>query len=245
MKEDPDKPNPVLGGMLEKMLLNVFGEEVESDHPRKERRRPRCACRGPARAGSDFLLRLALSQNKKMGRETVGDSTAYSYQTRNPQIPLLYIYVEAEFAYLASSLEILKSSLTPGNGPKFLKSGKQESLSENTFLFAKCADPAITLIASQSKNRFQFTAQTDALLSGAMPSPVGGSPVIELLTNAPRILKQPSASISLHDKMARRCRHCSLPFRTRNEPNDFGAGRKISTPRKSHRNSWKYWKLLK
>jgi hypothetical protein len=149
--------------------------------------------------GSDFLIRLALSQNKKLGRESLGDATVYSYQSRNPQVPLLYIYVDANFAYLASSLATLKNSLVPGAGPAFLKTGIQESLSENTFLFARCADPEITLTAAGRNNHFQFHARTGALLSGAIPSRMGASPVLELLTNAPRILKQPSASIAIHE----------------------------------------------
>lgn len=193
--------NPVMGGMLEKTLLNVFGEEFgialvpSANHKWDVMAVARLA------PGSDFLLKLALSQNRKMEQTEFGDQTIFTVKTKNLSYPQFYLAIDSDFAYASSSMDRIRTSLQrPGEGPAFLSDLPEETLPENTTLFLKGNEPRISALGYVEPHRFRLQIQSDLLMDGPMPAVKRAQDdVLELITNASEIFHQPAAHYSIRN----------------------------------------------
>lgn len=200
MGESNGTPNPLMGGMLEKTFLNVFGEEVGlAMAPGKQNGWDIVAVARLA-PGSDFLLKLALSQNKKLERMENGDNVIYVVHTRNSSYPHLYLFLDSDTAYASSSLERLRASMGPeGKGPSFLAGLPDETLPDNTFLFVKGSAPSLSLLGFLEGKRLRLHAECSSVFEGPLPAEAGSSAsILELLTNLPQAFHQPAGVYAFH-----------------------------------------------
>ena len=200
MGEDA-RANPLLGGMLEKTLLNVIGQEVAIGLAPSRNNVWDIVTVARLAPGSDFLLKLALSQNKKLQRTEIGDQTIFTVETKDVRYPRLFVAIGSDYGYASNSMKRIQSSLkSTGNGPSFLADMSQQTLPENTILFFKSKDPAVTAEGMFEGKQLRIQVQSNLLLHGPVPSnPIAPNDVLQMITNISEIFHLPPAVCSIRN----------------------------------------------
>lgn len=194
-----DKPNPLLGGMLEKTILNIIGEEFAlAALPSKERAFDFLAIARIA-PGSDFLLNLALSSAKNVEKIDSGDKIFYRSQTKDPNFPSIIIHIQENLAYASNNFERLKEAYTrDGTGPEFLSESSVEGIPEDTLIFAQNKDPEIRALVHGTGKVYRLHISNVPNIA-AHPPEMNASPadVVKIQTNGPGLIGQPAATYLL------------------------------------------------
>ena len=198
-----EKPNPLLGGMLEKTILNIVGNEFAlALLPSKQAPFDFLAIARIA-PGSDFLLNLALSSAKNIEKIDSGDKIFYRSKTKDPNFPTILIHVQENLAYASNSFERLKVAYGfEGPGPDFLSQSSVEAIPEDTVLFAQMQKPHARALL-HGKGKFYRLEISDL---PSVPSHVpeireGDSDVLRIQTNSPGFVGHPSATYVLQSVM--------------------------------------------
>ena len=194
-----DKPNPLLGGMLEKTILNIIGDEFAlAVLPSNERPFDFLAIARIA-PGSDFLLNLALSSAKNIEKIDSGDKIFYRSKTKNPNFPSIILHIQEDLAYASNNFQRLKEAYTnEGTGPEFLSNATLEGIPEDTLIFAQNKKPEIRAL-------LHGTGKTYNLQFSNIPNikehpPViqeSAADVVKIETNGPGLIGQPAATYLL------------------------------------------------
>lgn len=215
--------NPLLGGMLEKTLLNVIGQEVAIGLAPSKTNLWDVVAVARLAPGSDFLLKLALSQNKKLQQTEFADQTIFTVETKDAHYPHFYITINSEYGFASNSIERLQTSLTShGNGPSFLSEMSQETLPENTILFFKAKDPAVSAAGLLEGKLLRIRIQSNLLLTGPMPSKsFGQDDVLELVTNISEVFHLPPAICSIRNLQGSAAASTILGFHTSEQAQSY------------------------
>jgi hypothetical protein len=197
-----EKPNPLLGGMLEKTILNIVGDEFAlALLPSKQQPFDFLAIARIA-PGSDFLLNLALSSAKNIEKIDSGDKIFYRSKTKDPNFPTIIIHVQEDLAYASNNFSRLKAAYgSEGAGPDFLSKSAVEAIPEDTVLFAQMQKPqALALLYGTGKN-YRFQISDLPAVSAHIPEiREGDSDVLRIQTNSPGFIGYPSATYLLQSQ---------------------------------------------
>ena len=194
-----EKPNPLLGGMLERTMLNIIGEEfVIALLPSNERPFDFLAVARIA-PGSDFLLNLALSSAKNVEKIDSGDKIFYRAKTKDVNFPSVTLYVQENLAYASNNFERLKDSYSKEEGgPDFLKASSVEGIPEDTVIFAQHQDPEIRALLFGSGKSYRIRVSDIPAVDAHAPEiESSSSDVIKIQTNGPGLVHQPAATYLL------------------------------------------------
>ncbi len=191
--------NPLMGGMIEKTVLNVVGEEFGFCLLPSVSRRMDFLAVARVAPGSEFLLKLALASSKNARRTAFGEETIYAFDTKNPEYPEVFVFLNEDFAFAASDLDRIKKAIQKeSGGPLFLRKKSTEAIPEDTFLFVQCNQPQLFVLASGTSPVFRLTVSGDAKIASRLPELTPGKQdVLVVQTNGAEILQQPSATYSL------------------------------------------------
>ena len=224
MGEKNGDRNPLMGGMLEKTLLNVFGEELGLAIAPGRRNSWDIIAIARLAPGSDFLLKLALSQNKKLERIQDGDNIIYVVSTRDPDYPRLYLSLDTDVARASSSLERLRATGRSENqGPAFLSGLPEELLPENTFLFVKGRTPAISILGFIEGRRLRIYTECSSTFEGPLPVVAGsGGSILELLTNIQQAFHRPATAYAIRNVEGSVISTALLAFDSEQGTQDYG-----------------------
>lgn len=194
-----EKPNPLLGGMLEKTILNIIGDEFAlALLPSTERPFDFLAVARIA-PGSDFLLNLALSSAKNIEKIDSGDKIFYRSKTKDPNFPEILIHVQENLAYASNSFGRMKAAYSSeGAGPDFLSQSSVEAIPEDTVLFAQMQKPeARALLHGKGKFYRLEISDLPAVSSHVPEIRESNSDVLRIQTNSPEFIGHPSAAYVL------------------------------------------------
>ena len=194
-----DKPNPLLGGMLEKTILNIVGDEFAiALLPSKERPFDLLAIARIA-PGSDFLLNLALSSAKNIEKIDSGDKIFYRSKTKNPNFPSIILHIQEDLAYASNSFQRLKEAYTQeGSGPEFLSNLTVEGIPEDTLIFAQNKAPQIRALLHGSGKSYNLQFSNIPNIKAHPPViRESSADVIKIETNGPGLIGQPAATYLL------------------------------------------------
>jgi hypothetical protein len=194
-----EKPNPLLGGMLEKTILNIVGDEFAlALLPSKESPFDFLAVARIA-PGSDFLLNLALSSAKNIEKIDSGDRIFYRSQTKDPNFPTIIIHVQENLAYASNNFQRLKAAYSSeGTGPDFLSQSSVEGIPEDTVLFAQLKKPQVRALFYGKGKAYRFQISDLPSVSAHPPEiQESDSDVVRIQTNGPGLIGQPSAAYLL------------------------------------------------
>ena len=221
-----EKPNPLLGGMLEKTILNIVGDEFAlALLPSKQRPFDFLALARIA-PGSDFLLNLALSSAKNIEKIDSGDKIFYRSKTKDPNFPTITIYVQENLAYASNSFQRLKEAYSSeGTGPDFLSQSSVEAIPEDTMLFAQLQKPhARALLHGKGKFYRLQLSDLPAVSSHVPEIRESDSDVLRIQTNSPGFIGQPSATYILQSIMGKPVSAVLLSFPKPDEAVGFEKG---------------------
>jgi hypothetical protein len=223
LSEDKN-PNPLIGGMVEKTILNVIGEEFGfALLPSKNRPADLFAAARLA-PGSDFILGIALASNRKLKKIEVANEAVYVVPAAgNPDFQEIYVVMTSGFAFASTDLERIKKVLDgPSSGPAFLQKSSITQIPEDTFVFARAKDPDFFAIVHGSSDTFTLSAPSGSLIYSSLPS-VPGTGIFRLQTNATEIFGQPSTSFAIHSVDGRPSSRVVLGFPSQREAKRFGS----------------------
>lgn len=220
---DAQKPNPMLGGMLEKTILNVIGEEFGIAFIPSGRKTLDYVAVARLTPGSEFFLKLALASSKNARQLDLKGETVYSFETKHPDYPEVYVFVSNDFAYSSSNLQrIQQASDGQNQGPEFLRDTSIEPIPEDTFLFARTKDPEVLMLIHGERSRYHFTVKGLPSLEGEVPTFRSNEQnIISLQTNGTKLLQQPPASYSLQNIAGRPVSAVLLAFETAENTKDY------------------------
>lgn len=201
MSENNDA-NPLLGGMLEKTILNVIGQEfVVALLPAADNKMDLLAVARLA-PGSDFLLKIALATDRKVKRVEQGGDIFYIFETKLIQYPEVYVAIKEDLAYASNRLErIRQSSAKEGSGPEFLTSLDVQAIPEDTFLFLQMKEPTVSGLMYGGAPTFhvQVSAPAQTEMKTRLPDlEETASQVLSFETNATQTVQQPSMTYVLY-----------------------------------------------
>jgi hypothetical protein len=218
-----EKANPLLGGMLEKTIFNVIGEEFAvALLPGKGDAFDFLAVARIA-PGADFLLNLGLSQARNIEKIDTDQKLFYKIRTKSPYFPFVIVSIQDNFAYASNSFERLKQAYSSeGSGPKFLAESPTEGISENTILFAQLANPNVRALFSGKAKHYAFTvSETPAVVGTPPDAQRPDNEVLRIQTNASGAVGQPSATYLLQSVSGKPVSALLLGFANLNGPTMF------------------------
>jgi hypothetical protein len=194
-----EKPNPLLGGMLEKTILNIIGDEFAIALVPSQQRPFDVLAVARIAPGSDFLLNLALSSAKNVEKIDSGDKIFYRAKTKDPNFPEVILHIQANLAYASNNFGRLKAAYSKeGTGPDFLSASNVEGIPENTVLFAEHKESQIRALLFGSGKTYRLQVSNVPQISAHPPQIVSGdSDVIKVETNGPGLVHQPAATYLL------------------------------------------------
>ncbi len=192
-------PNPLMGGMLEKTILNVIGEEFGVALLPSQNKPADFFAVARLAPGSDFILGIALASNRKLKKIGISNETVYVIPSGNSDLGEVFVVMKSGFAYAATDQERIKKALeAPSSGPKFLLESTITQIPEDTFLFARAKQPDFFAIVHGGNNTFTLKAPSGSFIYSSLPSLPGNDGIFKLQTNATEILGQPSTSFAIH-----------------------------------------------
>jgi hypothetical protein len=193
-----NNPNPLIGGMLEKTILNVIGEEFGIAVLPPINNRPQLFAVARLAPGSDLIVGLALASNRKMKKTHIGEDTIYALPSGHADVGDLYIMLKSGYAYAATDQQRIEA-VVKGNsgGPAFLQELNVHQIPEDTFMFIETKKHELSAIVYGSNKTYKAEATSDSLVRSCIPPIPADSAVFKFQTNAPEIFGQPSASFAL------------------------------------------------
>ncbi|HET6267695.1 MAG TPA: hypothetical protein VFG11_08260 [Acidobacteriota bacterium] len=192
------KANPMMGSMLEKTMLNVFGQEFGLALVSSQSGRPDFVAVSQLAPGSDFLIKLALAGAKNAKRIEQDQRVFYSFETKNPEYPEILVSTDGEFAYASSNRERMLHALTASKeGPEFLKKLPVEAIPEDTFLFFASSAPQFTALLHGDERFYQLAVSGDTSFKGSLPSLPEKQAIFSMETNGGEIFLQPGALLRI------------------------------------------------
>jgi hypothetical protein len=192
------KANPMMGSMLEKTMLNVFGQEFGIAVVPSQSGRPDFVAVSQLAPGSDFLIKLALASAKNAKRIEQDQRVLYSFETKNPEYPEVLVSIDGEFAYASSNRDRIFHALTASNeGPDFLSKLPVEAIPEDTFLFFVSNSPQFRALLHGDQRVYQLAVSGDTKVKGSLPSLPEGQAIFSLETNGGEIFLQPGALLRI------------------------------------------------
>lgn len=193
------KANPLLGGMLEKTILNIIGDEFAvALLPQKDKQFDFLAVARIA-PGSDFLLNLALSNSKNIEKIDTEQRIFYKIRTKDLRYPSILIHVQENLAYASNNFQRLKQAYSnEGTGPEFLVKSSVQGIPEDTILFLRLKNPDMQGLLSGSSRDYRFVISNGPSVSGLPPvMDKTSSEVVRVQTNGPAFINQPSLTYLL------------------------------------------------
>jgi hypothetical protein len=191
-------PNPLLGGMLEKTVLNVIGEEFGIAVLPAINNKPQLFAVARLAPGSDLIVGLALASNRKMKKTRIGEDTIYALPSGHLDVGDLYIMLKSNYAYAATDPQRIEAVLKGNSGgPTFLQELNVHQIPEDTFVFIETKKHELSGIVYGSNKTYTLEASSDSLVPSCIPPVPANSAVFQFQTNAPEIFGQPSASFAL------------------------------------------------
>jgi len=194
-----EKPNPLLGGMLEKTILNIIGEEIGLALLPSQKEKLHFLSVARITAGSDFLINLALSSAKNVEKIDSEDAILYRVKTKDPDYPAIWIAVDDDLAYASSNLKRLQQAYRKeGTGPDFLKNLSVHGIPEDTMLFFNSKEPQIEALVHGEGHNYRLELSGIPTLNGTVPDIESDTrQVVRVRTNAPAFIGRPTAAYSL------------------------------------------------
>jgi hypothetical protein len=191
-------PNPLIGGVMEKTILNIIGDEFGVAVLPSINNRPQLLAVARLAAGSDLFVGLALANNRKMKRSRIGDETVYALPSRHLNVGDLYIMVKSGYAYAATDPQRIEAA-SKGNsgGPDFLQDLSVQPIPEDTFIFIETKNHTLSGIVHGTDKTYTLEASSESHVRSCIPPVPADSAVFQFQTNAPEIFGQPSTSFAL------------------------------------------------
>jgi hypothetical protein len=191
-------PNPLMGGVLEKTILNVIGEEFGIAVLPSINNKPQLIAVARLAPGSDLFVGLALANNRKMKRSRIGDDTIYALPSGHLDIGDLYIMIKSSYVYASTDPQRIEAA-SKGNsgGPDFLQDINVHQIPEDTFVFIETKKHTLSGIIHGTEKVYKLEASSESRVPSRIPSVPADSAILQFQTNAPEILGQPSTSFAL------------------------------------------------
>jgi len=218
-----EKANPLFGGMLEKTILNIVGDEFGvALLPQKENRIDFLAIARIA-PGSDFLLNMALSSAKNIEKTDTEQRIFYRIRTKDSYFPSVIIHIQDNLAYASNSFQRLKQAYSgEGTGPKFLAESPTEGIPEDTILFMQLEDPEIRGLLHGTSQDYRFAISDTPAVMGIPPDvQKNASEVVRIQTNGAGFIGQPSGTYLLQSIDGKLVSALLLGFSNLQEPAAF------------------------
>jgi hypothetical protein len=191
-------PNPLLGGVVEKTILNVIGEEFGVAVLPPINNKPQLFAVARLAPGSDLFVGLALANNRKMKKTRIGEDTIYALPSGHLNLGDLYLLLKSGYAYAATDLQRIEAVLKGNSGgPAFLQDLDVHQIPEDTFVFIETKKHELSAILHGNSKSYKLEASSDSLVRSCIPPIPADSAVLKFQTNAPEIFGQPSASFAL------------------------------------------------
>lgn len=191
-------PNPLIGGMLEKTILNVIGEEFGIAVLPPINNKPQLFAVARLAPGSDLIVGLALASNRKMKKTRIGEDTIYALPSGHLDLGDLYVMLKSNYAYAATDQQRIEAVLKGNSGgPTFLQELSVHQIPEDTFVFVETKKHELSAIVHGGNKTYKMQASSDSPVRSCIPPVPSNSAVFQFQTNAPEIFGQPSASFSL------------------------------------------------
>ena len=191
-------PNPLLGGMLEKTILNVIGEEFGVAVLPPIHNKPQFFAVARLAPGSDLIVGIALASNRKMKKIHIGDDIVYVLPSGHLNVGDLYIMLKSNYAYAATDPQRIEAALKGNSGgPSFLRDLNVHQIPEDTFAFIETKNHTLSAILHGTDKTYTLQASSESLVRSCIPPVPASAAVFQFQTNAPEILGQPSASFAL------------------------------------------------
>jgi len=191
-------PNPLIGGMLEKTILNVIGEELGVAALPPINNKPQLFAVARLAPGSDLIVGLALASNRKMKKTRIGEDTIYALPSGHLNVGDLYIMLKSGYAYAATDPQRIEAVIKGSSGgPSFLQDLSVHQIPEDTFVFIETKKHELSAIMHGGIKSYKLEASSDSLVRSCIPPIPADSAVLKFQTNAPEIFGQPSASFAV------------------------------------------------
>jgi len=194
-----EKANALRGGMVEKTILNILGDEFIAALVPGQQNPVDLVAVAKLAPGSDFLLNLALAQSKHSTKTEFQDSLIYAFATKRTDWPEMYVSVEDNYAFAASNVNRIQQMIQGHDcGPKFLQQLAVQAIPETTFLFFRASKPELAAQIYGTRHDYFLEATSGTMISGQLPEIKDpDQEVLRLVSNLPRILNAPSTSYVL------------------------------------------------
>jgi hypothetical protein len=218
-----EKANPLLGGMLEKTILNIVGDEFAiALMPQKDTQFDFLAVARIA-PGSDFLLNLALSNAKNIEKIDTEQRIFYRIRTKDVRFPSIVIHVQENFAYASNNFQRLKQAYSgEGKGPEFLTNSEIVGIPEDTILFLQTKNPEFRGLLSGTGRDYRFLISDAPSVRGTAPNiQKTSTDVVRIQTNAAALIGQPTGTYLLQSKEGVPVSALLLGFSTTQESTEF------------------------
>jgi hypothetical protein len=217
-------PNPLMGGMLEKTILNVIGEEFGLAVLPPKHRSPELFAVARLTPGSDFILGIALTSNRRIKKISVDNESVYLI-TGDAALGNAYVAIDSGYAYASTDFQRVKNALEKGlsAGPSFLRQSSVTQVPENTFLFARAKGPDFFAIVYGGSNKFTLNALSGSRIYSSLPPIPGDHAVFQFQTNATEILGQPATSYTLHSIQGLPSSRLAFGFPSQSQAKQFGS----------------------
>ncbi len=191
-------PNPLMGGVLEKTILNIIGEEFGIAVLPPINNKPQLFAVARLAPGSDLFVGLALANNRKMKRSQIGDDTFYALPSGHLDVGDLYIMIKSSYVYAATDPQRIAAA-SKGNtgGPDFLQDLSVHQIPEDTFVFIETKKHTLSGIIHGTNKTYKLETTSESLVRSSIPPVPADSTVFQFQTNAPEIFGQPSTSFAL------------------------------------------------
>ncbi len=191
-------PNPLIGGLLEKTILNVIGEEFGIAVLPSINNKPQLIAVARLAPGSDLIVGLALANNRKMKRSRIGDDTVYALPSGPIDAGDLYIMIKSSYAYAATDPQRIAAALKGNSGgPDFLQDLNVHQIPEDTFVFIETKKHTLSGIIHGTDKIYTLKTSSESNVPSSIPPVPADSTVFQFQTNAPEIFGQPSTSFAL------------------------------------------------
>jgi hypothetical protein len=191
-------PNPLIGGMLEKTILNVIGEEFGLAVLPSIHNKPQLFAVARLAPGSDLIVGLALASNRKLKKTHIGNDTVYALPSGHSEVGDLYIMLKSNYVYAATEVQRIEAVLRGNSGgPDFLQDLSVHQIPEDTFVFIETSNHSLSAIIHGTNKSYTIAASSKSSVRSCIPPVPASSAVFQFQTNAPEIFGQPSASFAL------------------------------------------------
>lgn len=194
-----EKANALRGGMIEKTMLNILGDEFAAALVPGKQNPVDLVAVAKLAPGSDFLLNLALAQSHHSTKTEFHDSLIYSFPTKRTDWPEFFVSVGDNYAYASSDSNRIQQILQGQNcGPKFLQQLTVEAIPETTFLFLRASKPQLSAQMYGTQHDYYLDAYSTTPITGKLPEMRDSDrEVLHFVSNLPCIMNAPSTSFSL------------------------------------------------